>query len=115
MKVTPPPPNDPVKLDPGPLPLSAWAGWKGFDREEEVEAAKSVPYCRPKLRAATLSSVVYAHKVHRVLALSAFLIFCSISIFLLASLVAGRRPQCTASRLFIDSLAALSAVCLGKI
>jgi hypothetical protein len=68
MKV-PLPPNDPLKVDPGPLPLSAWAGWKGFDREAEVEAAKGVPYRRPKLRAAQLSSEVYAQ---RVLALSAF-------------------------------------------
>ncbi len=39
-----------VKLDTGPLPSSAWAGWRGFESEMEVEAAKGVPYFRPMLR-----------------------------------------------------------------
>ncbi len=32
-------------VDAGPLPSSAWAGWKGFGSEVEVEAAKGVLYC----------------------------------------------------------------------
>jgi hypothetical protein len=32
--------KDPALLDAGPLPSSALAGWKGFDSEVEVEAAK---------------------------------------------------------------------------
>jgi hypothetical protein len=39
-----------VKLDTGPLPSSAWAGWRAFDSETEVEAAKCVLYFRPMLR-----------------------------------------------------------------
>jgi hypothetical protein len=42
------------------MPPSAWAGWICFESEVEVEAAKDEPYCRSNLRAAQLSSEVYA-------------------------------------------------------
>jgi hypothetical protein len=41
--------KDPVERDKGPLLSSAWAGWKGFESGEEVEAAKGKPYGRPML------------------------------------------------------------------
>jgi hypothetical protein len=41
------------------MPSYAWAGWICFESEVEVEAAKSVPYCRLVLRAVQLSSEVY--------------------------------------------------------
>jgi hypothetical protein len=50
--------RDIVLLDARPLPSSAYAGWKGFDSEVEVEAAKAEPYGWPKLRAVQLSPEV---------------------------------------------------------
>ncbi len=52
--------KDPILIDVGPMPSSAWAGWICFESEVEVEAAKSVPYRRPMFRAAQLSSEVYS-------------------------------------------------------
>jgi hypothetical protein len=64
------------------MALCAWQGHSWCGR------VQGIAWCR--------SSRGLAHRVHRVLALSVrFFLFCSISIILLASLVAGRRPQCT--------------------
>jgi hypothetical protein len=52
--------KDPVQLDAGPMLSPAWAGWKCFESEVEVEAAKGVPYRRSMLRAVQLSSEVYS-------------------------------------------------------
>jgi hypothetical protein len=52
--------KDPVQLDAGPLPSSAWAGWRCFNSEMEVEAAKGELYRWPILTAVKLSSEVYA-------------------------------------------------------
>jgi hypothetical protein len=49
------------------MPSSAWAGWRCFESEVEVEAAKDEPYrqsklraVQSKLRAVQLSSEVYS-------------------------------------------------------
>ncbi len=52
--------KDPVYIDAGPMPSSAWAGWIRFESEVEVEAAKSVPYRRLMLSAIKLPSEVYS-------------------------------------------------------
>jgi hypothetical protein len=52
--------KDPVQLDAGPMLSPAWAGWKCFECELEVEAANGVPYCRSMLRAVKMSSEVYS-------------------------------------------------------
>jgi hypothetical protein len=52
--------KDPVQVDTGPMPSSAWAGWICFESEMEVEAAKGVPYRRPMLGAVKLLSKVYS-------------------------------------------------------
>jgi hypothetical protein len=52
--------KDPVLIDAGPMPSSAWAGWMCFESEVEVEAAKGVPYRLPMFRAVQLSSEVYS-------------------------------------------------------
>ncbi len=53
-------PKDPVQIDAGPLPSSAWAGWIWIDSEVEAEAANIVPYRRLMLRAVQLLSELYA-------------------------------------------------------
>ncbi len=51
--------KDPVWIDTGPLPFSAWAGWMCFDSEAEMKAAQGVQYRRLMLRAVQLLSEVY--------------------------------------------------------
>jgi hypothetical protein len=46
--------KDPVQIDAGPLPASAWAA-----SAVEVEAAKDLPCCQLMLRAVQLLSEVY--------------------------------------------------------
>jgi hypothetical protein len=72
-----------------PNTTSAWASWKGFD----IPVAKhggvhSLLRCTSKTLGPYPQSTQSAGPVR-------FLICCSISIILVASLVAGRKPQCT--------------------
>ncbi len=52
--------KDPVQLDAGPMPSSAWAGWIYFESPVKVEAANGVPYRRLIIRAVQLWYEVYS-------------------------------------------------------